>query len=66
MKKPERNEFDLIHELMSEEEFVDNYIYLTTKSRGAHCSELTLRRAYRERTAAKLIKRLDPILYYTK
>ena len=53
-----------ISDWLTEEEFVENYIYLTNKSRGQYCTENALRKAYRECKADKLIKRLDPIAYH--
>ena len=51
---------------LTEDEFVEQFIYLTNKQRGEHCTEQALRKAYRNCEADKLLKRLDPIAYYTE
>jgi hypothetical protein len=47
----------------SEGQLVDNFIYLTNKSRGKYCSENAIRKAHLNREFAQLLRRLDPIAY---
>ena len=54
---------DTFSDSFNEDELVDNFIYLTNKSRGKHCSEMAIRKAYQNREFAQLLKRLDPIAY---
>ena len=54
---------EMFTDSFSENQLVDNYIYLTNKTRGKHCSENAIRKAHRNREFAQLLKRLDPIAY---
>ena len=53
----------LFTENYSQEGFVEEFIYLTNKSRGEHCTERLLVKKYQYGGIAELIKRLDPIRY---
>lgn len=54
---------EMFTDSFSENQLVDNFIYLTVKSRGKHCSENAIRKAHRNREFAQLLRRLDPIAY---
>lgn len=54
---------EMFTDSFSENELVDNFIYLTVKSRGKYCSENAIRKAHRNREFAQLLRRLDPVCY---
>ena len=66
MKKKEQDLNLSLTDTMSEEQALDRFIYLTNKGRGTHCTESTIRKAYRNYTLGSLLKRLDPIAYNQK
>ena len=47
----------------TEDEAIDQLIYLTNKSRGNHISEKKLRIAYREERLGEILKKYDPVAY---
>lgn len=47
----------------TENDVVNELVYLTAKSRGKHTTENNIRKAYRERKIGTLLKRLDPIAF---
>lgn len=54
----------LYNDCYSEEQAVDNFIYLTTKGRqGGSTTENNIRNAYRRRELGTLLKRLDPVAF---
>lgn len=54
---------EMFTDSFSESQLVDEYIYLTNKSRGKYCSENAIRKAHSNREFAQLLRRLDPIAY---
>lgn len=63
MTQTDRRIQDLYTENYSQEQFVDQFIYLTNKSRGEYCTERLLIKKYQYGGIGELIKRLDPIRY---
>jgi 5,10-methenyltetrahydromethanopterin hydrogenase len=63
MKSKEQNLNLLLTECYSEEEAVDQFIYLTNKARGKHTTEQSIRNALRNASLGSLLKRLDPIAF---
>jgi hypothetical protein len=59
-----KNYIKNISDYISQEEFVEQFIYLTNKDRGDYCTLNKLRKSYNENTFHKLLKKLDPIAYY--
>jgi len=53
----------LYFDAFSEEQAIDNFIYLTNKSRGKYTTERNLRNAYHRRELGTLLRRLDPIAF---
>ena len=53
-------------EEFTEEQVVEQFIYLTNKSRGNYTTENNIRKHYRNKTVGKLIKKYDPILFNVK
>jgi hypothetical protein len=47
----------------SQEQFVEMFIYLTNKNRGAHVTERTLIKKYQYGGIGELLRRYDPIVY---
>ena len=50
---------------LTEDEAVEHLIYLTNKNRGPHTTEAHIRKCYRNRKLGALLKRLDPIAFYS-
>ncbi len=51
----------------NEEQAVEAFIYMTTKGRiGGSTTVNHIRKAYRERKLGTLLRRLDPIAFYTE
>lgn len=48
---------------MDEEQLFDRFIYLTTKSRGAHCSEVHLRGKIIQGKIGSLLRKLDSVAF---
>ena len=53
----------LYFDAFSESQAIDNFIYLTSKSRGQHCSENHLINCINRRELGSLLRRLDPIAF---
>lgn len=53
----------LYFDAYSEEQAVENFIYLTNKSRGKHTTERNIRNAHQRRELGTLLRRLDPIAF---
>jgi hypothetical protein len=54
---------DLFSSCYSVDEALDNFIYLTNKSRGKHTTEQNIIIQYHNRKLGSLLKRLDPIAF---
>lgn len=54
---------ELYFDSLSEQQAVDNLIYLTVKSRGKYTTESNIRNAYHRRELGSLLRRLDPIAF---
>ena len=50
-------------ETFTEEQIIDNFIYLTNKSRGKHTTVSHLKKCYYTNKIGSLLKRLDPIAF---
>lgn len=60
----ERHLNALYFDIFSEEQAVDNFIYLTAKNRtGGSTTEAHLRKCYRNRELGTLLRRLDSIAF---
>lgn len=64
-KEQERYLNELYFDIYSEGQAIDNFIYLTNKSRGAHTTEAHIRKCYNRRELGSLLRRLDPIAFQT-
>lgn len=63
-KQKEKHLNELYFSYFSEEQAVDNFIYLTTKGRiGGRTTEDNIRKQYRNRQLGTLLRRLDPIAF---
>lgn len=63
-KQKEKHLNALYFDCFSEEQAVDNFIYLTTKGRiGGRTTEANIRKQYNNRQLGTLLKRLDPIAF---
>ena len=63
LKQKEAHLNALYFDCFSEEQAVDNFIYLTNKERGKKTTESNIRKAYRRRELGSLLRRLDPIAF---
>jgi hypothetical protein len=65
-KQRERRLNELYFDCFSEEQAVDNFIYLTNKSRhGGTTTVANIRKQHQLRQLGTLLKRLDPTAFYT-
>ncbi len=65
-KAKEKHLNELYFDSFSEEQAVDNFIYLTTKGRsGGNTTEAHLRKCYNNRELGSLLRRLDPTAFYS-
>lgn len=63
-KAKEKHLNALYFDVWTEDEAVDNLIYLTNKTRsGGHTTVNGIRSAYRRRELGTLLRKLDPILF---
>jgi len=65
LKSKESEINDLLSDCYSEDQIVEEFYYLTVKSRGKHTREEIIRKAYRARKMGSLLKKYDPISFYT-
>lgn len=65
MKSKESEINDLLSDCYSEDQIVEEFYYLTVKSRGKHTSEKAIRNAYRSRKMGSLLKKYDSISFYS-
>jgi len=64
LKKQKEEELNrTFSDCQSEDDAVDNFIYLTNKDRGEATTEGGIRKCYRENTLGTLLRRLDPIAF---
>lgn len=63
--KAKENHLNALYtDCFSEEQAVDNFIYLTSKGRtGGRTTENNIRTCHRNRTLGSLLRRLDPIAF---
>jgi hypothetical protein len=61
--KKEKHLNELYFSCFSEEQAVEQFIYLTNKSRGKITTKAHIRKCYQNRELGSLLKRLDPIAY---
>lgn len=54
---------ELFTDMFSEEQAVDNFIYLTSKNRSQRTTEQHIRKCHRDRTLGNLLMRLDPVAF---
>jgi len=52
-------------DIFSEEEAVDNFIYLTNKSRNKRTTEKHIRNCFNNHELGTLLRRLDPQAFYS-
>jgi len=64
MNKQEAHVNRVLSEMQDEEGAVNNYYYLTNKSRGKTTSANNIRTQHRNERLGSLLKRLDPQAYY--
>ncbi len=64
MNKQEQHLNAILKDIYSEQEAVDNYIYLTNKARGKTTTERNIRTQHNAGQLASLLKRLDPQAFY--
>ena len=55
----------LYNDIYSEEQAVDNFIYLTNKGRGKHTTERNIRNKHQRRELGTLLRQFDPISFYS-
>ena len=67
MTKTKQDKEDYLNTLYSEEyteeEAVDNFIYMTNRDRGKTTTEAHIRRSYWNGTLGTLLRKLDPIAF---
>ena len=56
--------FNEFPDIYTEEQFMDNFIYLTTPNRGEYISKNRLRSSYFNRDFGTIVKRYDPTLFH--
>lgn len=63
LSKKEKHLNELYFSCFSEEQAVEQFVYLTNKSRKQRTTEAHIRKSYQNRELGSLLKRLDPIAY---
>jgi len=63
LKQKEAHLNALYKDAFSEDQAVDNFIYLTNKSRGKHTTEANIRNCAVNGTLGTLLRKLDPIAF---
>jgi len=61
MNMKEQHLNDMFADIYSEEEAVDNFVYLTSKNREKRTTERNIRNCFVNHTLGSLLKRLDPV-----
>lgn len=61
--KAENKIHEALTSIYTEDEVVDNFIYLTNKTRGSYTTEANIRKQYRQGCLGKLLKKYDPIYF---
>ena len=62
-KQKEQHLNALYTDIYTEQDAVDNFIYLTNKKRGRATTERNIRNAHQRRELGSLLRRLDPIAF---
>ena len=66
MKTTREQELNQLYaDAYSESEAIDTFEYLTDKNRGKHTTIATISRAYYNHELGTLLKRFDPVAFYT-
>ena len=63
LKNKEERLNQLYADIYSEEEAVDNFIYLTHSSRSVRTTEGNIRRKFNDHELGSLLRKLDPIAF---
>lgn len=56
---------ELYADAYSESQAIEQFIYLTNKSRGKHTTEKTIRNAYNNHELGTLLRKYDPTAFYS-
>jgi len=63
LKEKEKHLNELFFDYYSEQEAVENFVYLTSKNRQKRTTENHIRNCFERRELGSLLRRLDPIAF---
>jgi hypothetical protein len=62
-KQKEKHLNELYTDCFSENQAIDNFIYLTSKNRSQRTTEAHIKKCYQNRELGSLLRRLDPTAF---